>query len=229
MNGPLRVFCVWAPGIPIAAGTWRGAPFTKRVRCAWMWKRVCSLVWQLMPSTGWPLALVAAPASGAALGTGTLSEPAGPGEGAALSVPSELRLASFSPGGLALALPVVTARVMPTAAAAAAAPPAPSSERASLWPAAGFCCPWPRCHPLDKYLLPTYVDSSMENGEAVSGLCWQPGTQRSSVRGFGDLEDVIMHKVWNRDGPMTVREVLDELQQEQAIAYTTVMSTMDNL
>jgi predicted transcriptional regulator len=49
------------------------------------------------------------------------------------------------------------------------------------------------------------------------------------VRGFGDLESVIMHRVWDRAGPVTVREVLDELQQERAIAYTTVMSTMDNL
>jgi predicted transcriptional regulator len=49
------------------------------------------------------------------------------------------------------------------------------------------------------------------------------------VRGFGDLEGVIMHRVWDRDGPVTVREMLDELQQERAIAYTTVMSTMDNL
>ena len=49
------------------------------------------------------------------------------------------------------------------------------------------------------------------------------------MRGFGDLEGVIMHRVWDRDGPVTVREVLDELQQERAIAYTTVMSTMDNL
>jgi predicted transcriptional regulator len=49
------------------------------------------------------------------------------------------------------------------------------------------------------------------------------------VRGFGDVEGVIMHRVWDRAGPVTVREVLDELQQERAIAYTTVMSTMDNL
>jgi predicted transcriptional regulator len=49
------------------------------------------------------------------------------------------------------------------------------------------------------------------------------------VRGFGDLEGVIMHRVWDRVGPVTVREVLGELQQERAIAYTTVMSTMDNL
>jgi predicted transcriptional regulator len=49
------------------------------------------------------------------------------------------------------------------------------------------------------------------------------------VRGFGDLEAVIMDRVWDRDGPVTVRELLDELLKERDIAYTTVMSTMDNL
>jgi predicted transcriptional regulator len=49
------------------------------------------------------------------------------------------------------------------------------------------------------------------------------------VRGFGDLEAVIMHLVWDRDDAVTVRELFDGLRQERAIAYTTVMSTMDNL
>jgi predicted transcriptional regulator len=49
------------------------------------------------------------------------------------------------------------------------------------------------------------------------------------VRGFGDLESVIMHLVWDHDSPVTVRELLGELRQERVIAYTTVMSTMDNL
>jgi predicted transcriptional regulator len=49
------------------------------------------------------------------------------------------------------------------------------------------------------------------------------------VRGFGDLETVIMHMVWGHDDPVTVRELFDDLKQERAIAYTTVMSTMDNL
>ncbi|HEY2443159.1 MAG TPA: BlaI/MecI/CopY family transcriptional regulator [Streptosporangiaceae bacterium] len=49
------------------------------------------------------------------------------------------------------------------------------------------------------------------------------------MRGFGDLEAVIMHLVWDHDGPVTVRELLEELQQDRVIAYTTVMSTMDNL
>jgi predicted transcriptional regulator len=49
------------------------------------------------------------------------------------------------------------------------------------------------------------------------------------VRGFGDLEAVVMHRVWDHDGPVTVRELFDELRGERSIAYTTVMSTMDNL
>jgi len=49
------------------------------------------------------------------------------------------------------------------------------------------------------------------------------------VRGFGDLEGPIMDRIWDRDAPVTVRDVFDELSAERTIAYTTVMSTMDNL
>jgi len=49
------------------------------------------------------------------------------------------------------------------------------------------------------------------------------------VRGFGDLEAVIMDRLWARDMPVTVRDLFEELREERNIAYTTVMSTMDNL
>lgn len=49
------------------------------------------------------------------------------------------------------------------------------------------------------------------------------------MRGFGDLEAVIMDRVWSREGTTTVRDVFDDLRTEREIAYTTVMSTMDNL
>ncbi len=51
------------------------------------------------------------------------------------------------------------------------------------------------------------------------------------TRAFGELEAVIMDRIWNRDPETatTVREVFDELSAERDIAYTTVMSTMDNL
>ena len=49
------------------------------------------------------------------------------------------------------------------------------------------------------------------------------------MRGFGELETVVMDRVWNLDRVTTVREVFEELRTEREIAYTTVMSTMDNL
>ncbi|HEV2378072.1 MAG TPA: BlaI/MecI/CopY family transcriptional regulator [Streptosporangiaceae bacterium] len=49
------------------------------------------------------------------------------------------------------------------------------------------------------------------------------------MRGFGDLESVVMHLVWDHDGPVTVRDLFGELSRDREIAYTTVMSTMDNL
>lgn len=49
------------------------------------------------------------------------------------------------------------------------------------------------------------------------------------MRGFGDLEAVIMDRLWAWNSPATVREVLEDLRAEREIAYTTVMTVMDNL
>ena len=49
------------------------------------------------------------------------------------------------------------------------------------------------------------------------------------ARGFGDLEAVVMDRLWAREGATTVREVFEDLLRDREIAYTTVMSTMDNL
>src|SRR5450755_463007 len=127
MNGPVGVFSAWAPGIPMAAGICRAAPFTNTVRCTWMWYTVCSAVSQLIPSTVFPVAELAELASAGAAGTGTASGPLGPGEGSGFSVPSVLSEASLSFGVppvalaglpllLLLLLLLVTARVMATAA-----------------------------------------------------------------------------------------------------------------
>src|SRR5882757_11071867 len=67
---------------------------------------------------------------------------------------------------------------------------------------------------------------------------WPESTRRCGIkiggvavrmRGFGELEVVVMDRIWDRDGTTTVREIFDELAAEREIAYTTVMSTMDNL
>lgn len=49
------------------------------------------------------------------------------------------------------------------------------------------------------------------------------------VRRLGELEAVVMDRLWAIEGSATVRDVFEQLQQERSIAYTTVMSTMDNL
>lgn len=49
------------------------------------------------------------------------------------------------------------------------------------------------------------------------------------MRQLGQLEAEVMNRVWSWDRPVLVREVLEDLQQDRAIAYTTVMTVMDNL
>jgi predicted transcriptional regulator len=46
---------------------------------------------------------------------------------------------------------------------------------------------------------------------------------------LGDLEVQVMRAIWARGEPVTVRDVLDDLQAERPLAYTTVMTVMGNL
>jgi predicted transcriptional regulator len=48
-------------------------------------------------------------------------------------------------------------------------------------------------------------------------------------RPLGDLENAVMTRVWEWNRPVTVREVLEDLSRDRTIAYTTVMTVMDNL
>jgi predicted transcriptional regulator len=49
------------------------------------------------------------------------------------------------------------------------------------------------------------------------------------ARPLGELEDVVMTRLWLWNRPTTVREVLEDLRTEREIAYTTVMTVMDKL
>jgi len=49
------------------------------------------------------------------------------------------------------------------------------------------------------------------------------------MRRLGELEAVVMHQMWSRDDRLTVREVLEELDRHPPLAYTTVLTVMDNL
>lgn len=49
------------------------------------------------------------------------------------------------------------------------------------------------------------------------------------MRALGELEASIMDVVWREPEPVTVRAVFEELRTHRRLAYTTVMTVMDNL
>jgi predicted transcriptional regulator len=49
------------------------------------------------------------------------------------------------------------------------------------------------------------------------------------MRRFGELEAVIMDRLWEWGRPALVREMVDELGKDRPLAYTTVMTVMENL
>src|ERR1700719_2329588 len=49
------------------------------------------------------------------------------------------------------------------------------------------------------------------------------------MRRFGELEAVIMDRLWQRGSPALVREIVDDLRPGRPLAYTTVMTVMENL
>src|ERR1700692_1127916 len=49
------------------------------------------------------------------------------------------------------------------------------------------------------------------------------------MRRFGELEAVIMDRLWEWGRPVPVREVVDDLRDERGAAYTTVMTVMESL
>ena len=49
------------------------------------------------------------------------------------------------------------------------------------------------------------------------------------MRQLGQLEAAEMQHLWDEGRPVSVRETLDALTRERPLAYTTVMTVMDNL
>ncbi|MEU4445262.1 BlaI/MecI/CopY family transcriptional regulator [Actinosynnema sp. NPDC050801] len=49
------------------------------------------------------------------------------------------------------------------------------------------------------------------------------------MHGLGDLEAAVMDVLWRAPEPMKVRDVLDELDTGRQLAYTTVLTVLDNL
>jgi predicted transcriptional regulator len=53
--------------------------------------------------------------------------------------------------------------------------------------------------------------------------------RKAVVIQLGQLEASVMERIWSRSRPVLVRDVVEDLQHDRAIAYTTVMTVMDNL
>jgi len=49
------------------------------------------------------------------------------------------------------------------------------------------------------------------------------------MRQLGELEAAIMDRLWEWGRPALVREVVEDLRGDRPVAYTTVMTVMDNL
>ena len=49
------------------------------------------------------------------------------------------------------------------------------------------------------------------------------------MRRFGELEALIMDRLWEQGRPMLVREMVEGLRDDRPLAYTTVMTVMENL
>jgi predicted transcriptional regulator len=54
-------------------------------------------------------------------------------------------------------------------------------------------------------------------------------SRENGMRRLGDLEAAVMDRLWARGRALSVREVLDDLNRDRALAYTTVMTVLDNL
>ena len=49
------------------------------------------------------------------------------------------------------------------------------------------------------------------------------------VRLLGELEAAVMDRLWARESSALVRDILEDLASERALAYTTVMTVLENL
>jgi predicted transcriptional regulator len=58
---------------------------------------------------------------------------------------------------------------------------------------------------------------------------WTTRAERASMRALGALEAAVMDVLWQAAAPLPVREVMRALTWPKPLAYTTVMTVLDNL
>lgn len=49
------------------------------------------------------------------------------------------------------------------------------------------------------------------------------------MKGLGALEAAVMERLWHSPEPVSVRDVFESMAQDREIAYTTVLTVLDNL
>ncbi|RMB62432.1 BlaI/MecI/CopY family transcriptional regulator [Tessaracoccus antarcticus] len=87
----------------------------------------------------------------------------------------------------------------------------------------------PNCHlpratgSMNRILLPEVVDTNLATP------CRTRGPMMSLMAIRGALEQAVMELLWARDVPRTVAEVLEEMNKDRDLAYTTVMTVLDRL
>ena len=69
--------------------------------------------------------------------------------------------------------------------------------------------------------------ATMSESPVNSVACSRVG--EVSVARVGELEATVMDRLWAADAPRSVREVMEDLQQDRTIAYTTVMTVLERL
>ena len=62
-----------------------------------------------------------------------------------------------------------------------------------------------------------------------AGAAGSREVRETKMRELGELEAVVMDRLWEWGRPALVREMVDDLNGERSLAYTTVMTVMDNL
>jgi len=50
-----------------------------------------------------------------------------------------------------------------------------------------------------------------------------------TVHGLGELEARVMNVLWGASGPLSVRDVLTAISSDRPLAYTTILTVLDNL
>ena len=56
-----------------------------------------------------------------------------------------------------------------------------------------------------------------------------PRRTGGAMQGLGELKAAVMDVLWHAEEPRSVRDVLQGINRDRTLAYTTIMTVLDNL